>query len=738
VVVADPQNPEVLYIMEDDNYKSTDGGVTFEEWSSPHGDHHALWISPKDSKLMVEGDDGGATVTMDGGKTWTTQYNQSTAQIYRVNSDNQFPYRVYGAQQDNTTVGIASWSEGVGIDIQDWFPVGGGETGFIGTNPDDPELVYSSGPFGQVTEYSVKTRVVRDIRPFPFTPAGATPTDFKYRFKVSPPLMVSRHDPKVIYVGAQKVLRSSDRGQTWEAISPDLTQYGVDPKRALQAHGRPAADDASYCGTFEIAYCTITYMAESPLDANELWTGSDDGVIGLTRDGGKNWTKLRLPLASPYIESIEVSPHDPGEAYVAATRFQFNDLTPYFFKTENYGKTWERIGQDLPMGGWARVVREDPVRRGLLYAGTESGIFMSFDGGQHWQTLQRNLPVTCVSDLQVHGTDLLASTSGRGLWILDDVTPLRQMDAKVFASAVHLFNPEPAVRMVLHSGRTLPDTGRNPVSGAVMDFFLAKDGPVSIEILDSSGNVVRRLSSEARTRAETHSKGGYALQDADLLVVPIRVRAGMNRVAWDLRRAALPSAIPGVYLRRAARGRFVTPGSYSIRLTAAGQVLSAPLEVLPDPRSKASAEAFAAQDRLLVLIEADLTSLRQTVLKLISVHDQIVAVVAKLSDPGAIKAGKSLADKLENTKNAIVQHGTHRREGGIPPNLLYDYLDSLDESVDTAQATLDPAKSDMYPVLHQEWLSHKHTIDTLLGPQLEAFNKGLSRSGQPPIVAADR
>ncbi|HEY3837079.1 MAG TPA: glycosyl hydrolase [Bryobacteraceae bacterium] len=738
VVVADPQNPDVLYIMEDDNYKSTDGGVTFEEWSSPHGDHHALWISPKDSKLMVEGDDGGATVTMDGGKTWTTQYNQSTAQIYRVNSDNQFPYRVYGAQQDNTTVGIASWSEGVGIDIQDWFPVGGGETGFIGTNPDDPELVYSSGPFGQVTEYSVKTRVVRDIRPFPFTPAGATPTDFKYRFKVSPPLMVSRHDPKVIYVGAQKVLRSSDRGQTWEAISPDLTQYGVDPKRALQAHGRPAADDASYCGTFEIAYCTITYMAESPLDANELWTGSDDGVIGLTRDGGKNWTKLRLPLASPYIESIEVSPHDPGEAYVAATRFQFNDLTPYFFKTENYGKTWERIGQDLPMGGWARVVREDPVRRGLLYAGTESGIFMSFDGGQHWQTLQRNLPVTCVSDLQVHGTDLLASTSGRGLWILDDVTPLRQMDAKVFASAVHLFNPEPAVRMVLHSGRTLPDTGRNPVSGAVMDFFLAKDGPVSIEILDSSGNVVRRLSSEARTRAETHSKGGYALQDADLLVVPIRVRAGMNRVAWDLRRAALPSAIPGVYLRRAARGRFVTPGSYSIRLTAAGQVLSAPLEVLPDPRSKASAEAFAAQDRLLVLIEADLTSLRQTVLKLISVHDQIVAVVAKLSDPGAIKAGKSLADKLENTKNAIVQHGTHRREGGIPPNLLYDYLDSLDESVDTAQATLDPAKSDMYPVLHQEWLSHKHTIDTLLGPQLEAFNKGLSRSGQPPIVAADR
>src|SRR6185312_5991626 len=348
-------------------------------------------------------------------------------------------------------------------------------------------------------------------------------------------------------------------------------------------------------------------------------------------------------------------------------------------------------------------------------------------GGEHWQPLQRNLPVTCVSDLQVHGTDLLASTSGRGFWILDDVTPLRQMDAQVFASPVHLFKPKPAVRMVLHSGRTLPDTGRNPVSGAVMDFFLAKDGPVRIEILDSSGNVVRTLSSEAHRGPQAHTKGGYTLQDADRPIVPIRVMAGMNRIAWDLHLAALPASIPGVYLRRAARGRFVTPGSYTIRLTAAGQVLSAPLEILPDPRFKASAEDFAAQDRLLVLIGADLTSLRQTVLKLISVHDQIVAAVAKLSDPAAVKAGKSLADKLETAKNEIVQHGTHRREGGIPPNLLYDYLDCLYESVNTAVATLDSSKSDMYPVLHAEWLSHKRTIHTLLGAQLEAFTERLSR-----------
>jgi hypothetical protein len=270
-----------------------------------------------------------------------------------------------------------------------------------------------------------------------------------------------------------------------------------------------------------------------------------------------------------------------------------------------------------------------------------------------------------------------------------------------------------------------------------MDFFLAKDGPVRIEILDSSGNVVRSLSSEARRGPQAHTKGGYTLQDADRPIVPIRVRAGMNRIAWDLHLAALPSAIPGVYLRRAARGRFVTPGSYSIRLTAAGQVLSAPLEILPDPRTKASAEDFAAQDRLLVLIEADLTSLRQTVLKLISAHDQIVSVLAKLSDPAAIKAGKSLADELETAKNEIVQHGIKRREIA-PPNLLYDDLNTFHETVNTPEATVDAAKSDMYPVLHQEWLSHERTIATLLGPQLEAFNKRLSRSGQPPIVAADR
>jgi hypothetical protein len=293
------------------------------------------------------------------------------------------------------------------------------------------------------------------------------------------------------------------------------------------------------------------------------------------------------------------------------------------------------------------------------------------------------------------------------------------------------------VRMVLHSGRTLPDTGRNPVSGAVMDFFLAKDGPVRIEILDSSGNVVRTLSSEAHKGPQSHTKGGYTLQDADRPIIPIGVKAGMNRIAWDLHLAALPASIPGVYLRRAARGRFVTPGSYSIRLTAAGQVLSVPLEILPDPRSKASAEDFAAQDRLLVLIEADLTSLRQTVLKLISAHDQVVSVVAKLSDPAAIKAGRSLVDKLEAAKDAIAQHGIKRREIA-PPNLLYDDLNTFHEAVNTPEATLDVAKSDMYPVLHEEWLSHERTIDTLLGPQLEAFNKRLSRSNLPPIVAGDR
>ncbi len=463
-VIADPQNPDILYILEDDDYKSTDGGLTFQEWKTPHEDHHALWINPKDSRFMVEGDDGGAAVSLDGGTTWSTQSNQPTGQFYRVNADNQFPYRLYAAQQDNTTVSIASWSSGLsvyaGIDDQDWYPVGGGETAFIDFNPDDPELIYASGVFGEVTEFSNKTRLIRNISPYPFTPQGAPAVESKYRFQWSPPVLVSRHDPKIIYVGAQKVLRSSDRGRTWSEISPDLTRVGEDPKRPTHARGRPAADDTDYCGTYAVPYCTLSYVAESPHDAKMLWTGSDDGVIGLTQDGGKSWRKSKLPLSDPFINAIEVSPHDPAVAYVAATRFEFNDLTPYFFKTKNFGQTWERMGADLPTGGWARVVREDPVRRGLLYAGTETAIFLSFDDGQSWQPLQLNLPVAAIMDLKVHGTDLLAATSGRGLWILDNLTPLRQMDATVLASGAHLFNPKPALRTSLRTGHASPQRVR--------------------------------------------------------------------------------------------------------------------------------------------------------------------------------------------------------------------------------------------------------------------------------------
>jgi photosystem II stability/assembly factor-like uncharacterized protein len=723
-VVADPQNPDVVYVLEDDNFKSTDGGLSFKEWDTPHGDHHDLWINPKDSNLMVEGDDGGAAVSLDGGNNWSTQFNQPTGQFYRINADNQFPYRLYAAQQDSTTISIASWASGAGIGVQDWHPVGGGETGFIDFNPDDPELVYASNVFGRITEFSNRTGLARGIQPYPFTPSGAPATESKYRFKWAMPVVVSRHDPTVIYVGAQKVLRSSDRGRTWNEISPDLTQVGEDPKRAKEARGRPKADDADYCGTFSVPYCTLAYVAESPHDAKVLWTGSDDGIVGLTQDGGKNWRKLRLPLADPFINAIEVSPHDPAAAYVAATRFEFNDLAPYFFKTGDYGKTWERIGQDLPAGGWARVVREDPVRRGLLYAGTENAAYLSFDDGRHWQPLQLNLPVTPVMDLKVHGTDLLAATSGRGLWVLDNLTPLRQMDARVLGSPVHLFNPRPAVRTSLGGGRPAPEMGRNPPSGAVLDFFLAKDEPVVIEIVDSSGGVVRRLSSQKDAKA-----------DGSTVAIP--AKAGMNRVAWDLRRAAPPSSIPGVYLRRPARGRIVPPGDYSVRLSAAGQVLSVPLQILPDPRFGGSAEEFAAQDRLLVLIEHEIASLRDTVLKLIGVHDQVVSTVDGLSSRSAIRAGKSLAGKLKTAKDAVVQHGVKRREGGVPRNLLYDYLHALHSEVNSADASLDAAESDMYPILREDWLSHKSRIEELLGVGLEAFNRTLARSGAPSIVAAE-
>ena len=441
-VTADPKNPNVVWVVNTPLLRSIDGGHTFEEVAVAHVDNHEIWINSSDPKRMILANDGGATVSQDGGSSWSTQDNQPTGQFYRVNTDQNFPYRVYGGQQDSTTVGIASATAGGGITARDWYPVGGCESGFVAFNPVSTESIYAGCWGGEITEFEQSTHDDINVMAYPRMYFGMPLRDFKYRFNYNAPLLVSKHDPGVIYHASQKVLRSDNRGISWREISPDSTN----PKPETQGIG-----GGPFWPEGEI-YDTITYLAESPHDKNVLWSGSDDGVIALTRNGGQTWQRFGLPgLPDAQINEIEVSPFEPATAYVAATRFKFDDYRPYVFKTSNFGQSCERISDGLPADGWSRVVREDPVRKGLLYVGTETGVSVSFDGGKDWQSLQLNLPNTPVTDLQVHDTDLVASTMGRAFWILDDVTPLRQIDAKVSSSPAYLFVPRPAIRTNLGS-----------------------------------------------------------------------------------------------------------------------------------------------------------------------------------------------------------------------------------------------------------------------------------------------
>ena len=420
-VFAHPKDENTVFVLNAPFLRSIDGGKTFTRVPTPHGDNHDLWINPERPEIMINGNDGGANVSLNGGRTWSGQDMQPTAQMYRVFVDRQFPYRVYGGQQDNTSVGIASRGAGPGIDRTDWFPVGGCESAHVGANPDDPTLVYAGCYTGIISEYDRRTQQVRNIMEYPELRLAQPTSRWRHRFNWNAPILVSSHDPKVVYHAGNVLFRSADRGATWAAISPDLTRNEADKQG-------PAGGPITNEGAGAEAYNTIFYVAESPHESGTLWAGTDDGLLHVTRDGGQTWTNVTPPgIGEAQINAIEVSPHDKATAWVAATAYRRNDFTPHVLKTADYGKTWQRLVNGIGDGDFVRVVREDPVRPGLLYAGGETGMYVSFDGGLLWQNFRLNLPVVPVTDLKVQGDDLVASTQGRSFWILDDLTPLRQI-----------------------------------------------------------------------------------------------------------------------------------------------------------------------------------------------------------------------------------------------------------------------------------------------------------------------
>src|SRR5690348_17163741 len=436
-VFADPKDPDTLYIMNVDFFRSTDGGRTFNKVHVPHGDNHGLWIDPSDTKRMIAANDGGVTVTVDGGGTWTKQDNQPTAEFYHVIADNRFPYYVYGAQQDNTTVAIASRTDHGLIEQTDWYSVGGGESGYIAPFPPDPNIVYAGDYEGNITRFDKRTGQAQEISPWPEVTDGAGASNLKHRFQWTAPITLSPHDPNTLYYGAEVLFKSTNGGMSWTAISPDLTR---NDKSKQQVSGGPITKD----DTGTEYYDTIFVVAESPVQKDLIWVGSDDGLVHLTRDGGRSWsdvTPKQLPEWSR-VSQIDPSPYDAGTAYLAIDRHQNDDLRPYAYKTNDYGKTWTEITNGIPETSFVRAVRQDPKRKDLLFAGTETGVFVSFDNGSHWQPLQLNLPAVPVHDLVVKNDDLVLATHGRAFWILDDITPLRQFNPSVASESFHLYEPE--------------------------------------------------------------------------------------------------------------------------------------------------------------------------------------------------------------------------------------------------------------------------------------------------------
>ncbi len=723
-ITADPSDENTVWVLNVPLMKSVDGGKTFEAVKTPHGDHHDHWIHPGDSSIMINGNDGGATVTFDGGETWSTQGNQPTAQFYRVSTDNRFPYFIYGGQQDNSTMAIASRSTRGGIGRESWYPVGGGESAHIAFDPDDPRLIYATSINATVDEYDVATGATRSIRPYPEYVFGRDAKDHKYRTNWNAPVAVSPHDASVLYYGTQVLLESRDRGQTWREISGDLTRN--EEEKQVQGGGPITNEQAG--AEF---YNTIFTITPSPHERGVIWVGSDDGLAHLTRDGGESWANVTPEDAGEaHINSIEVSPHDPAAAWVAVAGYKMNDFTPRIYATQDYGETWGARVAGLPEDTFVRAVREDPDRQGLLYAGTETGVFVSFDGGEAWQSLQLDLPEVAVTDLAIRHQDLIAATQGRGFWVLDDLTPLHQVMADLAEKEAHLFTPRDAFRLDSGGGSGPPHTGKNPASGAVLYYYLkeAPEEPILLEILDASEAVIRTYSSEergqdrcARDNTEARNRKPIKLPAAE---------AGMNRWVWDLRREPL-HCVAGVRLFRGWRGARVAPGTYSVRLTAGEEVRTAAFEILDHPSNPDRAHDFSELDRHLAEVTGLFNQMMASVDSGRSARAQIEKRLELTGGHAAAAEIRELAqpliDRITAWEETLVQPRHETFDDDINwPNMLDVQTAFLISDADGAGPPLSQGARLRLRDVQARWVELASQLDAIRGEGIRALNARLA------------
>lgn len=647
-IYADTKDEDVVYVMNVSYHKSTDGGRSFKSSNAPHGDHHDLWIAPEDPSRMIIGDDGGAQVSFDGGKNWSTYHNQPTAQFYRVTTDNHFPYRIYAAQQDNSTVRIAHRNSGSSIGERDWEPTAGGESAHIAVDPLDNDVVYGGSYGGFLTRVNHETEETRAINVWPDNPMGYGAEGMRYRFQWNFPIFFSPHDPQKLYTTSNRVHVSKNGGQSWEIISPDLTRNDADK---LKSSGGPITQD----NTGVEYYCTIFAACESPYEKDLLWAGSDDGLVHISKNGGESWDNVS-PAGMPewmMINSIDPDPFTPGGAYVAGTRYKLGDYKPYLYRTKDYGQSWELIVDGIEGDHFTRVLRADPERKGLLYAGTETGMYVSFDDGNSWKPFQLNLPIVPITDLTIKNNNLIAATQGRSLWLIDDLTPLHQLSEKMASKDAFLYKPMDSYRMRSFGFRQPRSAGRNHPGGVITYFYLKEmpdsSSSVSLAYYDQAGNVIKEWSTAAKKKNEK-----------------LKVKKGMNEFNWNMMYPDAKRFDGLIMWAGSTSGPMAVPGTYEVRLTMGEETMSQTFNILKDPRTSASIADIQEQFDFLMQVRDKLSETHQAIMDIRTVKGQVKQLNDRIGKDESFKEisdlAKEITDEISDIEKELYQTKNQSRQ----------------------------------------------------------------------------
>ena len=724
-IFADPQNENTVYVLNAPVMKSIDGGKSFSNIPVPHGDNHHLWINPQDNTNLINSNDGGANISFNGGNSWSTQQNQATSQFYRVITDNLVPYNIYGGQQDNSAIAIASRTNDGGIDWKDWYSVAGGESAFLAFDPDNPETVYGGTYQGNISKWTKSSREQKSIKEYPELGLSIAPKDSKYRYNWNAPIISSPHNRSVIYHAGNVVFKTTDGGMTWTDISPDLTKNETDK------HGPGGAPFTNEAAGGE-NYNTITALVESQHKEGVLYAGTDDGLLHITKDGGESWQNITpSDISDGIINSIDISEHDPATAYVVVMRYKSLDLNSYIFKTKDYGQSWTKIinGLDDP-NGFARVIRADKQRKGLLYAGTETGMYVSINDGLNWQRLNLGMPIVAINDLIIQDNDLVAATSGRGFWILDDLGFLQQLNTN--QKTLELFKPKSSYRIFGGVSKAVGQ-GQNPRSGVTFDYYLDKDADtldLKLEVLDGS-SVIRTYTNKKPKGFKSWPGGPNAPQ-----VLPSK--KGYQRFTWNFNRADIP-AIDNVFVFGGLSGSSVAPGNYTLRLTLEGKSVETKARILPNPAIESNPQDFMEQQGILVQVENILKDMHQSVNQMRSAKIQLEGYTKLLKDRETavvlIEKGEALIKRINNWEENLIQEKQKTFQDVINfNNKLNAQLINLKGYIDQANPKVTSGAKERFQDLLNDWQVYKTEYNAIINNEMKSYNRLYKSLNLPALI----